>query len=81
MIRNNVGEQNFKYETTKYALITLIKEYARNSPVVVYNKIIENFDSFVRIVDCYKDPRAFIREATGELVQEFFNLLSNRDCK
>ncbi len=59
----------------------MIKEYAKNSPVVVYNKIIENFDSFLRIVDSYKDPRQYVREATGELVQEFFNLLSNRDCK
>lgn len=75
------NEQNMKYETTKFALISLIKEYAKNSPVIVYNKIIENFDAFLRIVDSYKDPRFFIREATQELVEEFLKLLSNRDCK
>ena len=75
------SEQNFKYETTKFAVISLIKEYAKNSPVVVYNKIIENFDLFLKIVDSYKDSRQYIREATQELVEEFLKLLSNRDCK
>jgi hypothetical protein len=74
------NEQSFKFDNTKFALISLLKEYTKNSPVIVYNKIIENFHIFERIVDNYKDSRSFIREATAELVEEFLQLLSNRDC-
>lgn len=49
--------------------------------MIVYNKIIENFSIFEKIVDNYKDSRIFIREATSELVEEFLQLLSNRDYK
>ena len=59
----------------------MLKEYTKNSPVIVYNKIIESFDLFIKIVDNYKDHRSFIREATQELVEEFLKLLSNRDYK
>ena len=62
-------------------MIALLKEYTKNSPVIVYNKIIESFDLFLKIVDNYKDHRSFIREATQELVEEFLKLLSNRDYK
>lgn len=75
------NEQSFKFENTKFALMSLLKEYTKNSPVIVYTKIIENFDLFLKIVDNYKDPRSFIREATQELVEEFLKLLSNRDYK
>lgn len=71
----------FKNENTKYALISLLKEYTKNSPVIVYNKIIENFDVFLHIVDNFKDPRPTIREAIQELVEEFLQILSNRDTK
>ena len=71
----------FKNENTKYALISLLKEYTKNSPVIVYNKIIENFDIFLHIIDNFKDSRPTIREAIQELVEEFFHILSNRDNK
>ena len=71
----------FKNENTKYALISLLKEYTKNSPVIVYNKIIENFDVFLHIIDNFKDSRPTIREAIQELVEEFLQILSNRDTK
>lgn len=71
----------FKNENTKYALISLLKEYTKNSPVIVYNKIIENFDIFLHIIDNFKDSRPTIREAIQELVEEFLQILSNRDTK
>ena len=39
-------EQSFKYEYTKYAMISVLKEFLKNSPVISYNKIIEAYDSF-----------------------------------
>ena len=41
------NEQSFKFENTKFALMSLLKEYTKNSPVIVYTKIIENFDLFL----------------------------------
>ena len=71
----------FKNENTKYALISLLKEYTKNSQVIVYNKIIENYDIFLHIIDNFKDSRPKIREAVQELLEEFLQILSNRDTK
>jgi len=62
-------------------LISLLKEYTKNSPVISYNTIIANFDLFLHIVDNFKDSRPTIRVAIQELVEEFLQLLSNRDTK
>ncbi len=73
-------DPTFKFENTKYALISLLREYTRHCPAIVYNKIIESFDAFSRIMDNFKDPRVAIREVTQKLVEEFLQLLSQRDC-
>jgi len=76
----SIQEPTFKFENAKYALISLLREYTKHCPAIVYNKIIESFDSFSHIVDNFKDSRAAIREATQKLVEEFLLLLSQRDC-
>jgi len=76
----SIQEPTFKFENTKYALISLLKEYTKHCPAIVYNKIIESFDAFSRIVDNFKDPKPAIREATHKLCEEFLQLLSQRDC-
>ena len=43
-------EQSFKYEYTKYAMISVLKEFLKNSPVISYNKIIEAYESFNDII-------------------------------
>lgn len=74
-------EQSFKYEYTKYAMISVLKEFLKNSPVISYNKIIEAYDSFNDIILNYKDGKEYIRYATQSLIREFLLLLSNRDLE
>ena len=74
-------EQSFKYEYTKYAMISVLKEFLKNSPVISYNKIIEAYESFNDIILNYKDTKEYIRYATQSLIREFLLLLSNRDLE
>ena len=48
-------EQSFKYEYTKDAMISVLKEFLKNSRVISYNKIIEAYDSFNDIILNYKE--------------------------
>ena len=72
-------EQNFKYEYTKYAMISVLTEFLKNSPVISYTKIIESFKHFAGIISNYKSPKDNIRFASQKLIHEFLILLSNRD--
>ena len=72
-------EQNFKYEYTKYAMISVLTEFLKNSPVISYTKIIETFKYFADIISNYKSPKDNIRFASQKLIHEFLILLSNRD--
>ena len=72
-------EQNFKCEYTKYALICVLTEFLKNSPVISYTKIIETFKNFSAIISNYKSPKDYIRFASQKLIHEFLILLSNRD--
>ena len=74
------GERmEFKY--TKYAMISLLKEFVKNCPVVAYNKLIETFDDFMYVVGYYKDTDENIRRNTAEMITHFLELLNNRDYK
>lgn len=75
------SESNFKFEYRKVALLYLLQEYMKTASVIVYNKIIENFDLFLKILDNYKDSKHSIREATQGVLEEFLILLNERDCK
>lgn len=88
VIESNVGSlferfsnPSFKFEYTRFASLSLLKEFTKSSPVIVFNKIIEKFDDFLKIIDNYKDPKECIREATRDVLSEFFSLLNNRDMK
>ena len=79
ILANFVNDGNFKFENTKYGILKLFIAFARNAPVVVFNKVIENFDTFKKIVQLFKDNKRIIRETLKILINEFFYLLSSRD--
>ena len=65
---------------SKYAMLCILIELTKNSPVVTYNKFIETFSDFVYVVkNMYKDDDENVRYALSELVKQFLLLLSNRD--
>ena len=71
--------ERMEFPYLKYALISLLKEFIKNSPVIAYNKLIETFDNFIYIVSYYRDSNEYIRQNTAEMVMEFLLLLNNRD--
>lgn len=86
VVENNVNSlfdrfnnPSFKYEYTKYASLSLLKEFTKSAPVIVYNKIVDKFDDFLKIIDNYKDSKECIRVATAGALEEFILLLNNRE--
>lgn len=88
VIENNVSSlfdrftnSSFKYEYTRYASLSLLKEFTKNAPVIVFNKIVEKFEEFIKILENFRDSKQCIREASALVLEEFLNLLNNRDIK
>ena len=67
-------------EQKKCAWINLLSEFIKNSPVITYNKLIETFHEFFKLIKHnYKHKDENIRNSISFLVNQFLHLLNNRD--
>lgn len=71
----------FKYENTKFAYIQFLCVIIQNASLVAFGKLIQLncLNTFLKILDNFKDPKIEIRISIGELVLQFIYMLSNRD--
>ena len=73
--------ERMEFPLTKYAMVSLLKEFVINAPVVCYNKLIETFDDFFYVVGYYSSSEECVRKNIAMLVMDFLRLLNNRDYK
>ena len=71
----------FKYENTKFAYIQFLCVIIQNASLLAFGKLIQpnSINTFLKILDNFKDPKIEIRITIGELVLQFIYMLSNRD--
>ena len=92
---NNVGQIEFNLNTVfeklkdeknppediiKYALITVIKEFLHNAPLVSFSKIMKSTNAFKQIISDFKHKDENIRKAVQKLIKEFLLVLFNKDA-
>jgi len=65
----------------KIISIQLFCQIFKNSPLLAFNKIKakDGMDSFLRVIDCYKDNKKEIRTMAGELIINFIKMLEGLD--
>ena len=65
----------------KIISIQLFCQIFKNSSLLAFNKIIakDGMNSFLRVIDCYKDNKKEIRIMTGELIINFIKMFVGRD--
>ena len=74
------NDDHLNKEQKKCAWINLLSEFIKNSPVITYNKLIETFHEFFRLIKHnYKHKDESIRNSISFLVNQFLLLLNNRD--
>ena len=72
-------EKNPPEDATKYALITVLKEFLHNAPLVSFSKIMKFTNGFKKIISDFKHKDESIRKAVQFLIKEFLLILLNKD--
>ena len=80
IIFDKLNKDNFEFEiNNKYALISVLKNFLKNSPNVSFYKIMKSPNEFKKILHDFKHKNKIIRKSVHRLIEEFLIILFNKE--